>query len=72
MLLSGIAETANALIMARIILGAGGAFIFPVANSSFANWFPVADRELWGGNNLSYYGLNHCRRAYPFPLKEGC
>lgn len=44
MLLSGIAETASALITARIILGIGGAFMFPVASTFVANWFPVSER----------------------------
>lgn len=44
MALSGLAWSANALIAARIILGVGEAFIFPVANTFVANWFPVKER----------------------------
>jgi sugar phosphate permease len=44
MALSGAAHSANALITARIILGIGEAFTFPVSNTFVANWFPVKER----------------------------
>ena len=44
MALSGIAQTAGAMITARVILGVGEAFTFPVSNTFVANWFPVKER----------------------------
>ena len=44
LILSGLARTASAMITARIILGVGEAFIFPVSNAFVANWFPLKER----------------------------
>ena len=44
MTMSGIAHTAGTLIFARVILGVGEAFMFPVFNTFVANWFPVKER----------------------------
>ena len=37
-------DTAGALIGARVVLGIGEAFMFPVSNTFVANWFPVKER----------------------------
>lgn len=42
--LSGAARTAGALITARCLLGIGEAFMFPVAHTFVANWFPLKER----------------------------
>ncbi len=44
MALSGVAHTAGAIITARVLLGIGEAFTFPVSNTFIANWFPVKER----------------------------
>ena len=44
MVLSGLARSAGDMILARTILGVGEAFMFPVANTFVANWFPVRER----------------------------
>ena len=44
LLLSGAAHTVGALITARIVLGVGEGFMFPVANAFVANWFPIKER----------------------------
>ena len=44
MTLSGIAATAGAMIAARVALGIGEAFMFPVSNTFVANWFPIKER----------------------------
>lgn len=44
MFLSGMAGTAGSLIFARVLLGIGEAFLFPVGNTFIANWFPLKER----------------------------
>lgn len=44
MLLSGVAHTAGAMIFARVLLGIGEGFTYPVANAFVANWFPIKER----------------------------
>ncbi|MGA3127311.1 MAG: MFS transporter [Candidatus Korobacteraceae bacterium] len=44
LLLSGVAHTIGAVVTARIVLGVGEGFMFPVANAFVANWFPVKER----------------------------
>ena len=44
MILSGIAQSAGALIFARVLLGVGEGFTWSVANAFVANWFPVKER----------------------------
>jgi sugar phosphate permease len=56
MVLSGTAQTAGALIAARIILGVGEGFAFPVSNVFVANWFPI--RERGRANSVWLSGMN--------------
>jgi sugar phosphate permease len=42
--LSGLAESAGALIAARFILGAGEGFLFATCNTYVINWFPPKER----------------------------
>ncbi|HME44476.1 MAG TPA: MFS transporter [Syntrophorhabdales bacterium] len=44
LVLSGAAHTVGALITARCLLGIGEGFLFPVANTFVANWFPLKER----------------------------
>ena len=56
MALSGAAQTAGALITARVILGIGEGFTFPVFNVFVANWFLAKERGR--ANSLWLSGLN--------------
>jgi sugar phosphate permease len=48
LVLSGVAHTAGAMITARVILGVGEAFMYPVFNAFVANWFAVKERARAG------------------------
>lgn len=56
MALSGTAQTAGALITARVILGIGEGFAFPVANVFVANWF--LKKERGRANSVWLSGMN--------------
>ena len=55
LILSGIAQTAGEMIVARIILGVSEAVLYPMATAFVANWFPVKERgratAIWMGGN---------------------
>ena len=44
LVLSGAARSVGALIFARCLLGIGEGFMFPVAHTFVANWFPLKER----------------------------
>jgi len=44
LVLSGAAQSIGSLIFARCVLGAGEAFLTPVAHAFVANWFPLNER----------------------------
>jgi sugar phosphate permease len=56
LILSGIAQSVSALITARTLLGVGEAFVYPVANTFVANWFPVKERGR--ANSIWFNGMS--------------